>query len=757
MSLRARSAVCVVFLVAACGLGLAQLSAQAPSWRQRLAPAEINLLVNANRLRITDLQVAAVTAGGPLFDVALVGNDEGRAWAWSWDLTAARMQAMMKAAPRRPAALVPYELAPGDTRLAVVWTPGAPTDTAVDWAVLADVTPDGLAALQAGIDRFASIARGRNRTLVIEQVIPYFTAAGERRVVIGRWGGLAPAALGAWAAATAFDRPLGHTITHRVSALLAATDGTQGLYLRQLGGGVLANQNENFVFEPASTIKAGPGLHAFQQVEAGTWDLTDPVNVFQPPASGSCPGNMDVGDETLQNAIQEMLWHSDNSRTRVIVDTFGQGNVNATMAAAGMASSSINHIIGCGGPIANTLTLVDAGELYEGTADGTLIDAANVDLFHSFFAGRGQFMVEGYDWTGLWDTDIPNMIVAEAPAGMTASQRQAYRNQMDLAYKAGNYKICVNASCSDYRDHISIAGWASIPFCTGTVMQNREFVFGLFIYNSTSDATSSAAFSSAKGELLREQIRDGMASCFHADLSLTSAAAPSPVLSGSIFTAVLNAGNAGPMEAASVAAGGNTPAGTTFASSVAAAGWSTSAPPVGGTGAVSFSRAVMAVGSTPQFSVGLRVNCQVPNATAIMFGSSIASASTPDLNPGNNTSSAQVQVSNPPPVIGPATASPAELWPPNHKMKDITVNYTVADNCGTPVCSLSAVSSEPDNGLGDGDTSGDIEIVDDHHLRLRAERAGPGPGRVYTITVACTDSGGGQSSTQTMVMVPHNK
>jgi hypothetical protein len=88
-------------------------------------------------------------------------------------------------------------------------------------------------------------------------------------------------------------------------------------------------------------------------------------------------------------------------------------------------------------------------------------------------------------------------------------------------------------------------------------------------------------------------------------------------------------------------------------------------------------------------------------------------------------------------------------------MVNVGVNYVVQDNCGVPTCSLLASSSEPDNGLGDGDTTGDIEIVDAHNLRLRAERSGNGPGRLYTIGVSCQDSGGGSSGAQTVVLVPH--
>jgi hypothetical protein len=127
-------------------------------------------------------------------------------------------------------------------------------------------------------------------------------------------------------------------------------------------------------------------------------------------------------------------------------------------------------------------------------------------------AGKAEYQLEGYDWTHLWDTDIPNLINQEAPAGMSDTQKQAFRNQMNLAYKAGNYKIC-GATCATYVDHISIAGWAQIPFCGGNLVTTRQYVFGLFINNSTSDATSSATFNATKAELLREQIHAGLASC----------------------------------------------------------------------------------------------------------------------------------------------------------------------------------------------------------------------------------------------------
>jgi YVTN family beta-propeller protein len=127
---------------------------------------------------------------------------------------------------------------------------------------------------------------------------------------------------------------------------------------------------------------------------------------------------------------------------------------------------------------------------------------------------------------------------------------------------------------------------------------------------------------------------------------------------------------------------------------------------------------------------------------------------------GNTASAVQHLVVNDTeaPTITGAEATPSQLWPPNHTMRDVSVLYSAADNCGAVNCVIGGVTSnEPADGTGDGDTAPDWEIVDAHHVRLRAERAGVGDGRIYSITIICTDSHGNSSARVVTVSVPKSQ
>jgi hypothetical protein len=108
------------------------------------------------------------------------------------------------------------------------------------------------------------------------------------------------------------------------------------------------------------------------------------------------------------------------------------------------------------------------------------------------------------------------------------------------------------------------------------------------------------------------------------------------------------------------------------------------------------------------------------------------------------------------PRLDTITATPNLLEPPNHTMVPVTVTVTVTDSCDSqPICQLTTVSSnEPENGHGDGNTTPDAMITGPLTVNLRAERAGGGSGRVYTLTVACRDAAGNETQGTTTVTVP---
>jgi hypothetical protein len=112
-----------------------------------------------------------------------------------------------------------------------------------------------------------------------------------------------------------------------------------------------------------------------------------------------------------------------------------------------------------------------------------------------------------------------------------------------------------------------------------------------------------------------------------------------------------------------------------------------------------------------------------------------------------------------PPVIERLVADPATLWPPNHELVPVHVRAQIEEACGEVRWTILRVTSnEPINGPGDGNTRPDWRILDHDTVELRAERAGPLSGRIYTIWVGARDEAGNIAEPKTVnVVVPHDQ
>jgi hypothetical protein len=138
------------------------------------------------------------------------------------------------------------------------------------------------------------------------------------------------------------------------------------------------------------------------------------------------------------------------------------------------------------------------------------------------------------------------------------------------------------------------------------------------------------------------------------------------------------------------------------------------------------------------------VTCDHASGSTFPLGSTTVQCTATDTH--NNTAHGSFTVlvqDTTPPTIVSATASPSNLWPPDHKMVDVTVTVIATDLVDPAPMShiVSVTSNQPDNGTGDGDTAGDSLITGPLTVKLRAERS-QGNDRVYTITVATSDFSG---------------
>jgi hypothetical protein len=80
------------------------------------------------------------------------------------------------------------------------------------------------------------------------------------------------------------------------------------------------------------------------------------------------------------------------------------------------------------------------------------------------------------------------------------------------------------------------------------------------------------------------------------------------------------------------------------------------------------------------------------------------------------------------PVLSNVTLSKVIVWPSNHNLQDVTVNYNALDNCGIANIKLSVRDDETGTNLFDW------QLVDAHQIRLLTENLCSLAGKTFTIT-----------------------
>ena len=132
-----------------------------------------------------------------------------------------------------------------------------------------------------------------------------------------------------------------------------------------------------------------------------------------------------------------------------------------------------------------------------------------------------------------------------------------------------------------------------------------------------------------------------------------------------------------------------------------------------------------------------------------------------------SVSASGLEVVSPPPTTTPppppncSGVAPTVLWPPDHKM--VSVSIVDPTNPELAILITKIMQDEPVDAPGSGNTSPDAILPDPEGTNtntamIRAERAGPGTGRIYFLSFTATDNTTGLQCTSTAkVFVPHDQ
>ncbi len=160
-----------------------------------------------------------------------------------------------------------------------------------------------------------------------------------------------------------------------------------------------------------------------------------------------------------------------------------------------------------------------------------------------------------------------------------------------------------------------------------------------------------------------------------ADLQIALTDSPDPVIAGTELTYTIDLINNGPLDANSASVTDTLPAGTTFVSLTTPAGWSATTPAVGGTGAVTITRPLLANAGTASFTLVVKVDPNVADGN-VLSNTASASSSTLDHIAGNNSGTASTTVNTRADLAIGITAAPTTV----NKGANVTYTLTLANN-----------------------------------------------------------------------------
>jgi hypothetical protein len=227
----------------------------------------------------------------------------------------------------------------------------------------------------------------------------------------------------------------------------------------------LVAYNSGYRYEPASAIKVLYLTYALYQVQLGNDSLSSSFTYYVDPSdpsnSGVCPQlswetSANAVTTTLGNALQLMMYNSDNRVTRGMEERYGISNVQNFAQIIGLKHSSLSQpFIGCGfqGGIRNELTPFDVADLYSKVATNKVLNSTMTK----------QFFTDELGGTPSSSDYLSTVINQEATKLGKSSIAATFISDTLNHWKAGSYSFCMASNCSAYKADFSDAGVMVLP------------------------------------------------------------------------------------------------------------------------------------------------------------------------------------------------------------------------------------------------------------------------------------------------------
>ncbi|HEX7149920.1 MAG TPA: hypothetical protein VF618_00420 [Thermoanaerobaculia bacterium] len=165
----------------------------------------------------------------------------------------------------------------------------------------------------------------------------------------------------------------------------------------------------------------------------------------------------------------------------------------------------------------------------------------------------------------------------------------------------------------------------------------------------------------------------------------------------------------------------------------------------------------LAAGETKTVTLNLSVPASAVEGSEDLLSLVVISNSDPGVT-NNAVVTTFVGSTNQAPDVSQAHASIEQLWPPNGKFTEVSVEgVTDADGDSVAITIDAIQQDEAVDATGDGSTCPDAGGTGTSTALLRAERSGSGDGRVYELRFTASDGRGGTSTGTVTVCVPQSQ